>query len=125
MKKHVKRILNEESTQSLRDANEEYHVKKNEIAQRLDQIEKLFRYSYENETYWVDWLFLFSSSIHRVNIRLFLRTFKINVTTHFILLQRLIKESSAHAARRRNDEHEQISEYFEEFKDLDHLIDEN
>jgi hypothetical protein len=51
MKKHVKRILNEESTQSLRDANEEYHVKKNEIAQRLDQIEKLFRYSYENETY--------------------------------------------------------------------------
>jgi hypothetical protein len=51
MKKHVKRISNEESTQSLRDANEEYHVKKNEIAQRLDQIEKLFRYSYENETY--------------------------------------------------------------------------
>jgi hypothetical protein len=51
MKKHVKRISNEESTQSLRDANEEYHVKKNEIAQRSDQIEKLFRYSYENETY--------------------------------------------------------------------------
>jgi lipopolysaccharide export LptBFGC system permease protein LptF len=51
MKKHVKRISNEESTQSLRDANEEYHVKKNETAQRLDQIEKLFRYSYENETY--------------------------------------------------------------------------
>jgi hypothetical protein len=51
MKKHVKRISNEESTQSLRDANEEYHVKENETAQRLDQIEKLFRYSYENETY--------------------------------------------------------------------------
>jgi hypothetical protein len=51
MKKHVKRILNKESTQSLRDANEEYHVKKNEIAQKLDQIEKFFRYSYENETY--------------------------------------------------------------------------
>jgi aspartokinase-like uncharacterized kinase len=51
MKKHVKFISNEESTQSLRDVNEEYHVKKNEIAQRLDQIEKLFRYSYENETY--------------------------------------------------------------------------
>jgi hypothetical protein len=51
MKKHVKRISNEKSTQSLRDANEEYHVKKNEIAQKLDQIEKLFRYSYENETY--------------------------------------------------------------------------
>jgi hypothetical protein len=51
MKKHVKRISNEESTQSLRDVNEEYHVKENETAQRLDQIEKLFRYSYENETY--------------------------------------------------------------------------
>jgi hypothetical protein len=51
MKKHVKRISNEESTQSLRDANEEYHVKESETAQRLDQIEKLFRYSYENETY--------------------------------------------------------------------------
>jgi hypothetical protein len=51
MKKHVKRISNEKSTQSLRDVNEEYHVKKNETAQRLDQIEKLFRYSYENETY--------------------------------------------------------------------------
>jgi hypothetical protein len=51
MKKHVKRISNEKSTQNLRDANEEYHVKKNEIAQRLDQIEKFFRYSYENETY--------------------------------------------------------------------------
>ncbi len=125
MKKHVKRILNEESTQSLRDVNEEYHVKKNEIAQRLDQIEKLFRYSYENETYWADWLFFLSSSIHRVNIKLSLRTFKTNVTTHFTLLQKLIKESSAHAARRRNDEHEQIFEYFEEFKNLDHLIDEN
>jgi hypothetical protein len=32
MKKHVKRISNEESTQSLRDVNEEYHVKENEIA---------------------------------------------------------------------------------------------
>jgi hypothetical protein len=51
MKKHVKLISNEKSTQNLRDANEEYHVKKNETAQRLDQIEKLFRYSYENETY--------------------------------------------------------------------------
>jgi hypothetical protein len=51
MKKHVKRISNEKSTQNLRDANEEYHVKENETAQRLDQIEKLFRYSYENETY--------------------------------------------------------------------------
>jgi hypothetical protein len=51
MKKHMKRISNEESTQNLRDANEEYHVKKNETAQELDQIEKLFRYSYENETY--------------------------------------------------------------------------
>jgi hypothetical protein len=51
MKKHVKRISNEESTQCLRDANEEYHVKKNETAQKLDQIEKFFRYSYENETY--------------------------------------------------------------------------
>jgi hypothetical protein len=51
MKKHVKRISNEESTQSLRDVNEEYHVKENKTAQRLDQIEKLFRYSYENETY--------------------------------------------------------------------------
>jgi lipopolysaccharide export LptBFGC system permease protein LptF len=51
MKKHVKRISNEKSTQNLRNANEEYHVKKNEIAQKLDQIEKLFRYSYENETY--------------------------------------------------------------------------
>jgi hypothetical protein len=32
MKKHVKRISNEKSTQSLRDVNEEYHVKKNETA---------------------------------------------------------------------------------------------
>jgi hypothetical protein len=54
MKKHVKRISNEESTQNLRDADEEYHVKENEIAQRLDQIEKFFRYSYENETYKTD-----------------------------------------------------------------------
>ncbi len=125
MKKHVKRISNEKSTQSLRNVNEEYHVKENEIAQRLDQIEKLFRYSYENETYWADWLFFLSSNIHNVNIKLLLRTFKTNVTTHFTLLQRLIRKSSAHAARRRNDEHEQTSEYFEEFKDLDHLIDEN
>jgi hypothetical protein len=51
MKKHVKHISNKKSTQSLRDVNEEYHVKENEIAQELDQIEKLFRYSYENETY--------------------------------------------------------------------------
>jgi hypothetical protein len=32
MKEHVKRVLNEESTQSLRDAVERYHVKKNETA---------------------------------------------------------------------------------------------
>jgi hypothetical protein len=51
MKKHVKRISNEKSTQNLRNADERYHVKKNEIAQKLDQIEKFFRYSYENETY--------------------------------------------------------------------------
>jgi hypothetical protein len=51
MKKHVKRISNEKSTQSLRDVNEEYHVKENKTAKKLDQIEKLFRYSYENETY--------------------------------------------------------------------------
>jgi hypothetical protein len=54
MKRHVKRISNEKSTQSLRDANKEHHVKKNEIAQRLDQIEKFFRYSYKNETYKID-----------------------------------------------------------------------
>jgi hypothetical protein len=36
MKKHVKRISNEESTQSLSDADERYHVKENETAQRLD-----------------------------------------------------------------------------------------
>jgi hypothetical protein len=54
-----------------------------------------------------------------------LRTFKTNVTTHSTLLQRLIRESSTHAARRRIDEHEQISEYREEFKNLDHLIDQN
>jgi hypothetical protein len=54
MKKHVKRISNEKSTQNLRDADEEYHVKKNETAQKLDQIEKFFRYSYENETYKID-----------------------------------------------------------------------
>jgi lipopolysaccharide export LptBFGC system permease protein LptF len=54
MKKHVKRISNEESTQNLRDVNEKYHVKKNETAQKLNQIEKLFRYSYENETYRAD-----------------------------------------------------------------------
>jgi hypothetical protein len=51
MKKHVKRISNEKSTQSLRNVNEEYYVKENETAQKLDQIEKFFRYSYENETY--------------------------------------------------------------------------
>ncbi len=54
MKKHVKRISNEKSTQSLRDVDEEYHVKKNEIAQRLNQIEKFFRCSYENEMYKID-----------------------------------------------------------------------
>jgi hypothetical protein len=54
MKKHVKRISNDESTQSLRDADEEYHVKKNEVAQRFNQIEKFFRYSHENETYKID-----------------------------------------------------------------------
>jgi hypothetical protein len=54
MKKHVKRISNEKSTQNLRDADKEYHVKKNETAQRFDQIEKFFRYSYENETYKTD-----------------------------------------------------------------------
>jgi hypothetical protein len=36
MKKNVKRISSEESTQSLRDVDERYHVKKNEIVQRLD-----------------------------------------------------------------------------------------
>jgi hypothetical protein len=36
MKKHVKRISNEKSKQNLRDINEEYHVKKIEIAQKLD-----------------------------------------------------------------------------------------
>ncbi len=54
MKKHVKRISNKKSTQSLRDVDEKYHVKKNETAQRLNQIEKFFRYSYENETYKTD-----------------------------------------------------------------------
>ncbi len=125
MKKHVKRISNEKSTQSLRDVDERYHIKENETAQRFDQIEKFFRYSYENETYKIDWLFFFSSCIYRVNIELFLRTFKTNVTTHSTFLKRLIKESSAHAARRQNDEHEQISEYREKFQNLDHLINEN
>jgi hypothetical protein len=32
MKKHVKRISNEKSTQNLRNVDEEHHVKKNEIA---------------------------------------------------------------------------------------------
>jgi hypothetical protein len=36
IKKHVKRISNEKSTQNLRDVDEEYHVKENETAQRLD-----------------------------------------------------------------------------------------
>jgi hypothetical protein len=54
MKKHVKLISNEKSTQSLRDVDERYHVKENETAQRFDQIEKFFRYSYENETYKTD-----------------------------------------------------------------------
>jgi hypothetical protein len=54
MKKHVKRISNEKSTQSLRDVDERYHIKENETAQRFDQIEKFFRYSYENETYKID-----------------------------------------------------------------------
>jgi hypothetical protein len=38
MKKHVKRISNEKSTQNLRDVDEEHHVKENEIAQKLNQI---------------------------------------------------------------------------------------
>jgi hypothetical protein len=54
MKKHVKRTSNEKSTQNLRDVDEEYHVKENETAQRLNQIEKFFRYSHENETYKID-----------------------------------------------------------------------
>ncbi len=54
-----------------------------------------------------------------------LQTFKINVTIHSFFSQRLNKKSSTHAARRRNDEHEQIFEYREEFKNLDHLISEN
>ncbi len=54
MKKYVKRISNEKLTQNLRNVNEEYHVKKNEIAQRLNEIKKFFRYSYENETYKID-----------------------------------------------------------------------
>jgi lipopolysaccharide export LptBFGC system permease protein LptF len=54
IKKHVKRISNEKSTQNLRDADKEYHVKENEIAQRFNQIEKLSRYSHENETYKID-----------------------------------------------------------------------
>jgi uncharacterized protein (DUF488 family) len=54
MKKHVKRISSEESTQSLRDADERHHVKENKTAQRFNQIEKLSRYSYENETYRTD-----------------------------------------------------------------------
>jgi hypothetical protein len=54
MKKHVNRVSNEESTQSLRDADERYHVKENETAQRFNQIEKLFRYLYENEMYKTD-----------------------------------------------------------------------
>ncbi len=69
--------------------------------------------------------YFFSSCIHNVHIELFLRTFKTDVTTHFTFLQKLIKKSLAHAAQRRNDEHESISEYREEFKNLDHLIDEN
>jgi hypothetical protein len=36
MKKHVKRISNEESTQTLRNIDEEYRVKKIEIAQKFD-----------------------------------------------------------------------------------------
>jgi hypothetical protein len=54
MKKHVKRILNEKSTQNLRNVDEEYHVKKIEIAQKFNQIEKFFRYLYENEMYKID-----------------------------------------------------------------------
>ncbi len=59
MKKHVKRISNEKSTQNLRDVDEEHHVKENEIAQKLNQIWKLFSYSYKNETYKIDRLFFF------------------------------------------------------------------
>jgi hypothetical protein len=36
MKKHVKRVSNEESTQSLRDADERHHVKTKEISKRFD-----------------------------------------------------------------------------------------
>jgi hypothetical protein len=38
MKKHVKRILNEQSTQSLRNVDEEHYVKENEIAHKFNQI---------------------------------------------------------------------------------------
>ncbi len=50
----MKRILNKESTQNLQNVDEEYHVKKNEISQKFNQIENFFRYSYENETYKTD-----------------------------------------------------------------------
>jgi hypothetical protein len=36
MKKHVKRISNEESTQNLRNVDKEHHVKKNEIAKKFN-----------------------------------------------------------------------------------------
>jgi thioredoxin-related protein len=41
MKKHVKRISNEKSTQNLRNVDEEYHVKKNEIAQKFNSNRKI------------------------------------------------------------------------------------
>jgi hypothetical protein len=36
--------------QKLRNVDEKHHVLKNEVAQRLDKIEKFFRHAYKNET---------------------------------------------------------------------------
>ncbi len=56
---------------------------------------------------------------------MYLRIFKINVTTYSSLLQKLNKESSTHITSRRNDEHEQTFKHREKFKSFNHLIDEN
>jgi hypothetical protein len=69
-------------------------------------------------------IYFFSSCVHCVNIKFHLRTFKTNITTYSTFLQRLIKELSTHVERRRNDEHEHIFEHREEFKNIDHLINE-
>ncbi len=86
----------------MRNVDERYHVKKNEIAQHLIKLKNFFAIHIKTKRIkLINYFFL--SWIHRIYIAMYLRIFKINVKTHFFLLQRLNKKSSTHITRRRND----------------------